>query len=235
MSDLDGIYTDPFHSPIGCGANVYSVPAPWFGGLRVLVPRGGPGGEGGFLAVGCDDGIHFWILSGKYVDDGKIEMDFAPKVPGVGLLQCRYEPGALSFLEPDGVTVGNTWSRLACDGNFEIAPLAKHGAFNEINGMYFDPSIYAKGSFAGLRIVSDRVGKWIVPSGGVVVVGTDDGTSWRVMSEDGGGAGGEDGSVDFGGEVGKGTIKNGDVELASGSKWTKVGTKTDFRVLPKGK
>ena len=35
----DGIYTDPFHSPIDAGPNMFGRVVPWFGGLRMIARR----------------------------------------------------------------------------------------------------------------------------------------------------------------------------------------------------
>lgn len=239
--NIGGIYTDPFHSPITAGANVYGVSTPWLGGLRILSPR--PDDASKFICIGCDDGIHFWVLNGCFVGDtvaadgtGRaVTMDFSPKAPGVGLLNCSYEPGRLSFLGgAEGKTIENTWSRLKPTAEFETTPLGKHDAFNSVNGMWIDPSLQKSGTFAGLRIASDRFGKWIQPDGKITVLGTDDGLTWSVLTESGKLAGELGDEVDFGTSLGKAKVKNGDLDFKGGTKWTKVAAKTEFHTMPKG-
>ena len=82
----------------------------------------------------------------------KISMDFTPKAPGVGLLQCRYDPGAFHFFEDDGTTIGNTWSRLTSTPELKLEKQTKLAAFNDINGLYVDPDIFGSNGFAGIRV-----------------------------------------------------------------------------------
>jgi hypothetical protein len=225
--NVGGIYTDPFHSPTTASANIFGCGDPWFGGLRILgrnqqVPEK-------FVCIGCDDGYHFWVLNGEFtdLDSGALDMDFTPKAPGVGLLKCSYQPGALSFLGDDG-KVGNTWSRLVPTSDFDLAGQTKHDAFNNVNGMYIDPSIYKPGSFAGIRVVSDRLGKFIRDE--ICVVGTDDGEEWWMM-EGGAFTTKSLGKFSIGSLSGK--VDNGTVKFEDGKEWTKMAPKTNFHSLPK--
>lgn len=102
-----GIYTDPLHSPIHASPNMFGCVVPWYGGLRILADRASTDKE--FLCVGCDDGVHWWVLYGTGLPDA-VQMDFAPKAPQVGLLNCGLEPGKVLFLKDDK-SVGNTWSQ----------------------------------------------------------------------------------------------------------------------------
>lgn len=245
---IDGIYTDPFHSPTTAGANLYNLPAPWLGGLRFLARRRDDKSE--FLCIGCDDGIHFWTLYGKVQDEntGKVVMDFTPKAPGVGLLQCGFDitshkegeeggGGALHFYESEfGISaIGNTWRRLYATSDFAMEPQLKHAAFNDINGLYVDPEIFdqTKKGFAGIRVISDRLGKLIRDE--ICVIGTDDGKEWWCTS---GGSftdkakgefqmNGDDSSI-------AAKCKGGTVEINNGeTKWIKMAPKMDLHALPK--
>lgn len=195
---IGGVYTDPFHSPVTASANLYGLPSPWYGGIRILAPNNNSNKIDGIVCIGCDDGIHWWTLTGTILppeqqDDGsnitKLSMDFTPKAPGVGLLRCGFDhvKGALHFYDDDNEEViGNTWSRLTTTSSFSSSsssslPLlelqTKHSAFNDCNGLYVDPTLTKPGSFAGWRVVSDRVGKYISDED-VSVIGTEDGVTW---------------------------------------------------------
>jgi hypothetical protein len=225
--NIGGVYTDPFHSPTTASANIFGFESPWYGGLRIL-GRNKEAPER-FLCIGCDDGFHFWVLTGEFSDlpTGAVTMDFTPKAPGVGLLQCSYVPGALSFLGDDGKTE-NTWSRLVPGGDFDLTVQTKHDAFNNVNGLYVDPSIYQPGSFAGIRVVSDRFGK--IMRDEICVIGTDNGQEWWVL----------EGGAYTSKQVGKftvgqlsGTCHNGEIKFADGHGWIKMAPKTDFHALAK--
>lgn len=239
--NIGGIYTDPFHAPTTASANIFGYNAPWFGGLRFIGSSKETPTK--FTTIGCDDGYHFWMLAGEFTGgaSGKegalaVDMDFTPKAPGVGLLKCSYAPGALSFLNDDGITVGNTWSRLkanaaAAEGLEDplLERATKHSAFNEVNGLYVDLSIYKPGSFAGIRVISDRLGKFLRDE--ICVVGTDDGDEWWSM----------DGGAFVDKSTGKfrvssliaGTSNNGTIRLEDGTEWIKMVPKSDFHFLPK--
>lgn len=234
--NVGGMYTDPFHAPTSASANLYNLPVPWFGGLRFLGRATEDAKD--FVCIGCDDGIHFWTLLGEFTDatTGKIRMDFTPKAPGVGLLQCKFEgnKGALHFYEEDGTTIGNTWSRLtASSPGLELTPETKHSAVNDINGLYVDPNMFGKSEnlLAGLRIISDRKGKILRDE--LCVVGTDDGVEWWAITG-GSFTDKERGKFQMGDKIG--TIKNGTIELEgenAGTKWIKMAPKMDFHSLPK--
>jgi len=229
MMNVGGIYTDPFHAPITASANIFQVDAPWFGGIRIL-GRDTKDGPGKFLCIGCDDGFHFWVLTASFADEttGSVDMDFTPKAPGVGMLKCSYAPGALSFLEDDGKTVGNTWSRLRPTAGFDLTRETRFAAFNQFNGLYIDPDLYKPGSFAGIRVMSDRLGKIIRDE--LCVIGTDDGVEWWSIE---GGSFTEKEAGSF--CVGKltGTCHNGVIQFEDGKEWIKMAAKSDLHSLPK--
>lgn len=228
MVNIGGIYTDPFHSPTTVSANIFGCQAPWFGGIRVCGRTTDTAQD--FVCIGSDDGFHFWTLKGAYTDMalGAIDMDFAPKAPGVGMLKCSYVPGALSFLENDG-SVGNTWSRLKPIKAFGLAIQTKHAAFNDVNGLYVDPSIYKSGSFAGIRVVSDRLGKIVRDE--ICVIGTDDGDEWWAME---GGKFTDKSTGTFSiGSLSPGACHNGNIKFENGKEWIKMAVKSDFHTLPK--
>lgn len=225
-SNIGGIYTDPFHSPTTASANIFGYDAPWFGGIRICGSKKDSPQD--FVCIGSDDGIYFWTLKGKYTDinAGLIDMDFTPKAPGVGNLKCSYVPGALSFLENDG-SVGNTWSRLTPNSEFDLVTQTKHDAFNNVNGLYVDPSIYKPGSFAGIRVVSDRLGKIVRDE--ICVLGTDDGEEWWTME---GGTFTDKAAGKFNiSSLLTGTCHNGTIEFDDGKQWTKMAVKSDFHAL----
>ena len=235
--NVGGIYTDPFHAPTTASANIFGYDTPWFGGLRFIGSSKETPTK--FTTIGCDDGYHFWMLAGEftggaYGEEGAlaVDMDFTPKAPGVGLLKCSYAPGSLSFLNDDGITVGNTWSRLkakAAAADMLLERASKHSAFNEVNGLYVDLSIYKPGSFAGIRVISDRLGKFLRDE--ICVVGTDDGEEWWSMD---GGAFVDKSTGKF--RVGPlivGTSNNGTIRLEGGTEWIKMVPKSDFHSLPK--
>jgi len=230
--DVDGIYTDPFHSPIHAGPNMFGSVVPWYGGLRILARRSSSDHE--FLCVGCDDGLHWWVLygTGLYLQaNGSIcadavQMDFAPKAPAVGLLHCRIEPGKVLFLKDDK-SVANTWSRLTATAEFALEPQRKHATFNEINGLYVDAA-FRPGSFAGMRVFSDRRGKSLREE--LVLIGSDDGLVFWVIEV------GKWEDMPAGRfSIGKyaGTVKEGVVTMNDGAVWTKMGPRTDFHEMPK--
>jgi hypothetical protein len=225
--NVGGIYTDPFHSPATASANIFGLESPWYGGLRILCRHEEAPEK--FLCIGCDDGFHFWVLTGEFTDlaTGAVSMDFTPKAPDVGLLQCSYVPGALSFLGNDGKGE-NTWSRLVPGNDFDLAVQTKHDAFNNVNGLYVDPSIYKPGSFAGLRVVSDRFGKTVRDE--ICVVGTDNGHEWWVL-EGGRFTSKESGKFTVGQLSGK--CHNGEIKFEDGKEWVKMAPKTDFHALAK--
>ena len=224
---IGGIYTDPFHSPTTASANIYGVDAPWFGGIRICAKTT----PDEFLCIGCDDGLAFWVLKGAFTDDdgAMIEMDFSPKAPGVGLLKCSYSAtaGTIDFLDNDG-SVGNTWSRLKPTADFDLKMQTKHIAFNDVNGLYMDPSICKPGSFAGIRVVSDRLGK--IMRDEICLIGTDDGIDWWAME---GGAFTDKATGAF--SVGSLSCicHNGIIKFGDGNRWVKMAVKTDFHSLPK--
>jgi hypothetical protein len=217
--NIGGIYTDPYHSPISGGSNIFGFNVPWFGGIRIIGNKNISSSNSNsnsnvkddnnddtnennnnekFITIGCDDGFNWWVLSGKFtnnkIKNGDIDMDFTPKAPGVGMLKCSYKPGSLSFLDTDDntgiTTVDNIWSRLiataakddSIDDESRLPRLlqveTKHAAFNNINGLFVDLNIYKTGSssFAGIRVISDRLGKIIRDE--ICVIGTDDGIVW---------------------------------------------------------
>ena len=95
--NIGGIYTDPFHSPVTARANIFGFQGPWYGGLRILSRVMNNSNQ--FVALGCDDGLYFWTLTGTIDDTSNAtEMDFTPKAPGVGLLSGQLRRGALDFL-----------------------------------------------------------------------------------------------------------------------------------------
>jgi hypothetical protein len=231
MLNIGGIYTDPFHSPTKVSANIFGFDAPWYGGIRLCGRVTKDSKQ--FVTIGCDDGVHFWVLTGEFTDptnsNGAVDMDFTPKAPGVGRLKCSYVPGALSFLGDDG-KVENTWSRLIPTDDFELLLQTKHAAFNDVNGLYVDPAMYKPGSssFAGIRVVSDRLGKMVTDE--LCVVGTDDGEEWWALQ---GGAFTMKKLGNF--TVGSltGECHNGTIKFDDGKAWTKMAIKTDFHTLPK--
>ena len=239
--NLGGLYTDPNHSPITCGANLYHLPPPWYGGLRFLGRSTTSSTD--FTCIGCDDGIHWWTLTGAFVIGAKasdvvkkITMDFTPKAPGVGLLQCGFDDktgaGVLYFYEDDGSTIENTWSRLKPSPDFALGPQLKHAVFNDINGLYVDPEIYDKdkSTFAGIRVISDRLGKYIRDE--ICVVGTDDGVEWWSIS---GGSFTNRAKGEFTiGDSKAAKCRSGTVQMDDGSdtKWVKMATKMDMHSLP---
>ena len=110
-----------------------------------------------FVCVGNDDGIHWWVLYGAGLPKN-VTMDFTPKAPGVGKLECGIAPGKVLFLKDDK-SVANTWSKLIATPDFTMEAQSKHSAFNDINGLYIDESLFEAGSFKGLRVIADRFGK----------------------------------------------------------------------------
>jgi hypothetical protein len=226
-NNIGGIYTDPFHSDTSNNSsNIFQVTAPWFGGIRVCATTA----TKKLLVLGSDDGHHFWTLEGKFAnDDTAVAMDFTPKAPGVGLLQCLYPTGKIEFLDADGTTVSNTWSRLTATESFKLQDQTKHDAFNNVNGFYVDRAIFTPGSFAGIRVVSDRLGKSLRDE--VCVVGTDNGIGdfWAH----------ESGSFDKAANILKfndssGKCHNGTIQFSNGTEWTKVTLGTfDMHLLPK--
>lgn len=234
MMNIGGIYTDPFHSETSDNSsNIFGYEAPWYGGIRVC-GRTSPDSKE-FVCIGNDDGFHFWTLEGKFTgddDDSAVEMDFTPKAPGVGLLQCSYQPGALSFLN-DNKEVANTWSRLTPTTDFALTEQTKHDAFNNVNGLYVDLKVFQPGSYAGIRLVSDRLGKFIGKD--ISVVGTDDGTEFWALK---GGSFDKqsskgDSKLTVGGFTG-GSIHNGTITFEDGTVWTKMAVgPCDLHKLPK--
>ena len=249
---IGGVYTDPNHSPTKASANLYKLKDPWFGGLRFLGQRQSSQNtkDPNFVCIGCDDGIHFWTLTGTFTDltekPNKITMDFTPKAPGVGLLQCGFDSqaGAIHFYEDDGRTIGNTWRRLQAtmDSNFALEQQFQHAAFNDVNGLYVDPETFnqtkkvsTSSKFAGIRVVSDRLGKYIRDE--ICVVGTDDGVTWWSTS---GGAFTNKfkGEFTMGSPSSPGTMmtakcKNGTIDIQDGdAKWIKMAPKMDIHSLP---
>jgi hypothetical protein len=241
---MDGIYTDPFHAPTKASANIFGFASPWFGGLRFIGSSKETPTK--FTTIGCDDGYNFWTLTGESTGSASVgeegapfavDMDFTPKAPGVGLLKCSYTPGALSFLNDDG-TVGNTWSRLkpkavdatadAAEGLELLEKATKFSAFNEVNGLYVDLSVYKPGSFAGIRVVSDRLGKILRDE--ICIVGTDDGDEWWSMD---GGAFVDKSTGKFRvGSLVAVSSNNGTIRLEDGTEWIKMVPKSDFHSLP---
>eukprot|EP00961_Rhodomonas_salina_P047132 632815-Rhodomonas_salina.2 len=226
--NIGGIYTDPLHAPTTASANIYNIPGPWFGGLRFISWKKEEPEP--FVCIGCDDGVHWWTLSGKFSDvsTGAIDMDFTPKAPGVGFLKCKYVPGALSFL--DGDKIANTWSRLTANSGVALEPQTKHAAFNDFNGLYVDPAIFKAGSFAGIRVVSDRLGK--IMRDELSVVGSDDGESFWGL-EEGKITNKQAGQFQIGSLTG--TCHNGLIKFGDGTEWVKMAAKCDFHALPKEK
>ena len=251
ITNLGGIYTDPFHSPTKASANLYNLPAPWYGGLRFLGRE--TTNSTNFTCIGCDDGIHFWTLTGALVDNDdssttttddddtvkKVIMDFTPKAPGVGRLQCGFDSkqgaGVLHFYEDDGSSIGNTWSRLKPSPDFGLEIQMKHAAFNDVNGLYVDPKIFdmqqKDNNFAGIRIVSDRLGKYIRDE--ICVIGTDDGIEWWSIS---GGSFTDRSKGEFTiGSSKTAKCSSGTIQLNDGNdtKWVKMAAKMDIHSLPK--
>jgi hypothetical protein len=221
------LYAPYFAFLLGISSNIYGLSAPWYGGIRICGRS--KEGDDEFLCIGCDDGVHFWVLNGKFSDasTGAVDMDFTPKAPGVGMLKCSYSPGALSFLNDDGA-VGNTWSRLKPTGDFDLETQTKHGAFNDVNGLYVDPTVYKPGSFAGIRVVSDRLGK--IMRDELCVIGTDDGEEWWSI---GGGTFTDKAKGKF--TVGSlsGKCHNGRIQFDDEKEWVKMAVKTELHTLPK--
>lgn len=224
---IGGIYTDPFHSKTTASANVFGVTAPWLGGLRFIASSN----DTKFTTIGCDDGVHFWTLTGEFIDNNA-SMDFGPKAPGVGVLPCRYRtPGALEFLESDG-SVGNTWSRLLPPHEPLLDVATQHTAFNNVNGLFVNTSLYTNdGSFAGVRAISDRLGKYIRYE--ICIVGTDNGKDWWCW--EGGKWEGDKvhGTFSFATDDRLGTIHNGTIVWQNGDKWTKMVPTIDMHSLQK--
>jgi hypothetical protein len=229
--NIGGIYTDPLHASTTGGSNIFGFSDPWFGGLRFIGRKNkdGTSTPSEFTTIGCDDGFYFWVLTGEFTDmgTGAINMDFTPKAPGVGLLKCSYAPGALSFLDDNG-KVGNTWSRLLASSEFDLAVATKHPAFNNVNGLYVDPLVYKPGSFAGIRVVSDRLGKILRDE--ICVVGTDDGKEWWSLD---GGAFVDKVKGKFSVGSLSGTCHNGTIKFDNGKEWTKMAIKSNMHSLPK--
>jgi hypothetical protein len=227
--NIGGVYTDPFHSPTTVSANIYGLKAPWFGGIRIFGSTKEKPEQ--IQCIGCDDGVHFWTLRVEMQTGitGIMTIDFTPKAPGVGLLKCKYRAGDISFLEEDGATVGNTWSRLIPTDEFDLDVEQKHSAFNDVNGLHVDESIYKHGGgFAGIRVVSDRLGKIITDE--ICVIGTDDGTHWWAME---GGAFRNRLTGEF--TIGSlnGVCQSGTITFQDGKKWTKMAVKSDVHAMPK--
>lgn len=240
--NIGGAYTDPFHSTVKAGANLYNLSGPWYGGLRFLA-RPSPSSTD-FTCIGCDDGIHFWTLNGSFGGEKnaagveKVTMDFTPKAPGVGVLQCGFDAasgaGVLHFYEDDGTSIGNTWSRMKPSPDFGLEKQLKHAAFNDVNGLYVDPDIFdkndAKNKFAGIRIVSDRLGKYIRDE--ICVIGTDDGVEWWSIP---GGSFTNRGKGEF--RMGDGVaakVSSGTIQMEMDEqKWVKMATTMDMHTMPK--
>jgi hypothetical protein len=228
------IYTDPFHAPVKAGANIYGFGGPWYGGIRIIGRNKSAPSK--FVTIGCDDGVHFWMLGGQFTDArlGTVDLDFTPKAPHVGMLKCLYVPGALSFLGDDN-KIENTWSRLNADSSFDLDVATKHAAFNDVNGLYVDMSLFKPGSFAGIRVVTDQIGK--IKRDEICVVGSDDGEEW--WSLEGGSYSNKDVGNTFKGWgcfcIGsqQGTYKNSQIKFETGEEWTKMACKSDFHALPK--
>ncbi|CAB9506530.1 expressed unknown protein [Seminavis robusta] len=255
IPNVGGVYTDPNHAPTKASANLYDLKDPWFGGIRVLGrtdPASTTSSTGtDFVCIGCDDGIHWWTLTGTFNDlkasPPKVTMDFTPKAPGVGLLQCAFEStsstGSLHFYEEDGTTIGNTWARLTPTQDFDLQTLTKHPAFNDVNGLYVDTDIYKPGTnFAGIRLVSDRIGKFIADQ--IAVIGTDDGVEWWAI-QGGTFVNRKAGEIKFHDDdykiknnhaITQAKIRSGTLHLTYNgkeTKWTKMAPKMDIHALPK--
>lgn len=266
--NIGGVYTDPFHSDTeNNSSNIFGAAAPWYGGIRLCGQMSQQNANKDFVCIGNDDGVHFWTLKGSFLTNenagqedqqqgdqattasARVQMDFTPKAPGVGLLQCSLQPGALSFLNENNGETTNTWSRLkATPPDFTLVEQTVHDAFNNINGLYVDLTIFRPGSFAGIRVVSDRLGKFVRDE--VCVVGTDNGqafwaieggsfdkqarnTSSSTSSSNDGGTPSGTGKLNIGRFVG-GSIHNGNIQFENGSVWTKMAVGScDLHQLPK--
>ena len=284
--NIGGIYTDPYHSPTSGSSNIFGFNVPWFGGIRIIgnhnISNDDDSDDGNndddddddsnkFITIGCDDGFHWWVLTGKFTNKSKghIDMDFTPKAPGVGMLKCSYKPGALSFLKKEDTdniiglqstaVVDNIWSRLIappeylrCGIHEHFKAEIKHAAFNNVNGLFFDSTIYniahannsesksssslssSSLSFAGMRVISDRLGKIIRDE--ICVVGTDDGINWWYITGgnftdkmNGKFSLNNDNNSSLSLGSGSGTCHNGIIEFDNGTIWQKVAlNKTDI-------
>lgn len=193
---IGAVYSDPFHA----------IEKSW-GGVRVIAASGDD-----VTVVGCDDGTHFWTLLGKFNDAPKLAIDFSPKAPRVGLLSATARDAYLEFAD------GNKWGKLV--GEFGTADDASPA----INGVYFDAALKTAGSFAGLRVISDRLGKTQLDE--LVVVGTDDGeTFWAVT-------GGKCVAGAFEAGAYSGNFADGVLDLG-GATWRKQSLVTDPHSLPR--
>jgi len=218
---VDGFYIDPIHAPPTFHANIYEVKDPWMGGVRFFARKANAVDE--FIIVGCDDNIHWWALDGRFShkDTGSVVIDFGWKAPRVGLLRCLFRRdspvfGSIAFLN-DQAQATNVWPQLTPTPEFEFAKLEKMSCFNDINSLYVDPAIYKKGSLAGVRVITDRKGKFMRDE--IVIVGTDDGkTFWT----HGGGRWTDKIKGKFCVGPYAGSISSGDVTLSSGATWTKM-------------
>ena len=112
----------------------------------------------------------------------------------------------------------NVWPQLTPTADFEFKLEEKViSCFNDINAQYVDKALYRKGSLAGVRVISDRLGKKMRDE--LVVVGTDDGTHFWTHS------GGcwtdkENGSFTIGPYAGR--IFQGEITLTGGVTWVKM-------------
>ena len=231
---VDGYYLDPIHAATSFVANIYNLPDPWMGGTRFMARMKDK--LDSFVVVGCDDSHYWWTLYGTFSDKaaGAVDLDFGPKAPHVGMLKCAFKPGSIAFLNDAGEPT-NIWPQLKPSADFEFQIKDCHTAFNDINGLYTDPALYKPGSFAGVRVISDRLGKMMRDE--LVLVGSDDGiTFWSVH----GGAWTDkvEGKFTIGeyvGSINKGPKGTSPMEITleghDGPPWVKMMTKSDPKKL----
>jgi len=152
-ADIGGFYVDPNHYKKGT-----------FAGTRMLSMRKGDTVSDEITLVGSDDGESFWTLRGRITSKGKFVIDFSPK-GGPADLHGAFSQDRLTFSD------GNAWSRLRspdCD-----AAGCASSAQGHLDGFYTDPNHYRKGSFAGVRMISNKEGD--LATGRITLVGSDDG------------------------------------------------------------
>jgi len=145
--------------------------------LRVIAP--GHDGSGSVLVLGSDTDGSIWSLLGEEIDSSHIRVNFKSITRASSLLEGRWDEARNMFWSD-----GDTWKPL------DTPRLSQSQPDQQFDGVYLDmkhSNRMGANGFAGVRVVTDRIGK--ENSHQITIVGTESPTGggtvlWTALGHD---------------------------------------------------